>query len=97
MAKAKFVLNRKGVREELLLSEGSVPVEEALYGIAESVKPAGATSYVNRSYGPDGRVVIWIVADEQEGTRGAKGARLSLQAALNKIGGRFRKGGGRKA
>lgn len=97
MAKAKFVLNRKGVREELLLSNGSVGIEEALFGIAESVKPADSTVYVNRSYGPAGRVVIWLVSNTQEGESGAKGARLTLQAALNKVGGRFRKGGGRKA
>lgn len=97
MAKAKFVLNRKGVREELLLSNGSVGIEGALVGIAESVKPADSTLYVSRSYGPAGRVVIWLVSNAKAGERGAKDARVTLQAALNRIGGKFRKGGGRKA
>lgn len=108
MAKAKFVLNRKGVREELLLSAGSVPIEAALVGIAESVKPPSATVYVSRSYGPEGRVVIWLVSDLKDRARGKKDesgsyvkrgaiqARQELQAALNRIGGRFRKGKGRK-
>lgn len=97
MAKAKFVLNRKGVREELLMSNGSVAVEEALVGIASSVAPPDASVEVSRSNGPAGRVVVRIVSRAESGSSDAKGARLALQAALNRIGGKFRKGGGRKA
>lgn len=84
MAKARFVLNRKGVREELLLSAGGPDVEGALVDIANRVKPTGADIEVDRSYGSSGRVVVRIGFDA-----GDEAARLALQGALMRIGGKF--------
>lgn len=86
MAKARFVLDKAAVRQELLLSQGSVPVEEALMGMAQSVAPPGASVYARRTYGPGGRVVISIALD-----RWRRSSRTKLQSALAGIGGRFRK------
>lgn len=87
----------RGIRNELLLSMGEPQVEEAIVAMVNAVKPAGTEVFVSHTFGPKGRVVVHLF-DRTVKKRASErtAARQALQQALNRIGGRFRKGGGRK-
>lgn len=101
--KTKFKINRRGVRESILLDSTQTGVETALLAMADDVKPPGTETFVARSYGPAGRFVIWIMDQSPNDGPNARTRatqrrwkKAALQQVLNRIGGRFRKGGGRK-
>lgn len=55
--------NRKAIREQLLLDSTGSGVEEALRSAADRAKTADQKVFVSRSYGPKGRLAVWIVDD----------------------------------
>lgn len=80
----KFVLNRKNVREQLLLSLGSPKVEELLVSAAKAAAPAGTDIEVSRTFGPSGRVRVRII--DRSTTAADRDANTGhLQSALNRI------------
>lgn len=83
-ANVKFVLNRQGVREELLLSNGQVKVEEALVAAAKAAAPPGTSVEVSRSYGRGGRVRVRIV-DSSSSAVDEDAKTGKLQTALNRV------------
>jgi len=85
--KASFPLNavnRKAIRENLLLDSTGSGVEKALFQAAESAKGPNQKVYVSRTYGPSGRLSVWIVDD------GGKGSRKDRVAALREALGRVK-------
>ena len=56
-------INRKAIREQLLLDSTGSGVEKALFNAAEAAKAPGQKTFVSRSYGPRGRLSVWIVDD----------------------------------
>ena len=59
--------NRKAVREQLLLDSTGSGVEKALFNAANAAKTADQKVFVNRGYGPKGRLSVWIVDDTGSG------------------------------
>lgn len=57
----KVELNRKGVREQLLLGLGDVKIEQVLTRAAKSAAPVGTRVEVSRSFGAAGRIRVRIV------------------------------------
>lgn len=99
--KVRFERDHKQIREQLLMGNGAPNIQGALVGIANGAKPAGTEVFVAHSYGPKGRMVVHIIdrsADEafKESAAERRSKRQALQQALNRVGGRFRKGGGQK-
>lgn len=87
MAKVKFPLdarNRKAIRENILLDTTGSGVEDALFSAAQRAAGAGQSVFVSRSYGPAGRLAVWIV--DTSGT----GSRKERMAALRETLGRVR-------
>ena len=98
----RFVINRYGVRNDMLMSRGEARIQEALIGMVEGVKPPGTEVFVGESRGRNGRLVIWLF-DRSVSTfsnpRGRAAERRwkksQLQQALARIGGKFRRVRGR--
>lgn len=85
--KVSFPLNRggrnyKAIREAILLDTMGNSYEARLVAAAERAKGDGQEVFVSRSYGPAGRVSVWIV-DQGTGDRLAR--RKALQAALGRV------------
>lgn len=87
--KVSFPLNRggrnhKAIREAILLDTLGNGYESRLVAAAERAKGPGQEVFVSRSYGPAGRVSVWIV---DKGTvRGKRmERRKALQAALGRV------------
>lgn len=59
--------NRNAVREQLLLDSTGSGVEKALFDAANAAKTAEQKTFVSRSYGPKGRLSVWIVDDTGAG------------------------------
>lgn len=57
--------NRKAIREQLLLDSTGSGVEKALLAAADAAKGPGQKTFVSRSYGPKGRLSVWIVDDRE--------------------------------
>lgn len=76
--------NHKAVREAILLDTLGNGYESRLVAAAERAKGPGQEVFVSRSYGPAGRVSVWIV---DKGTvRGKRmERRKALQAALGRV------------
>lgn len=55
--------NRKAIREQLLLDSADSGVEKALFDAANRAKTPEQKVFVSRSYGPKGRLAVWIVDD----------------------------------
>ena len=67
--------NRKAVREQLLLDSTGSGVEQALFSAANRAKTPDQKVFVSRSYGPHGRLAVWIVDDRVTSrSRSASGA-----------------------
>jgi len=80
----RFVLNRKNVREQLLLGLGNVKIERALTAAAKSAAPPGCDVEVSRSFGAGGRVRVRII--DRSSTAADRDAKTGhLQSALNRI------------
>jgi hypothetical protein len=99
----KFTINRRGIREAILLDSTGTGVERAMIAIANAAKPTDSEIFLSHSYGPAGRLVVWIINRTPTNSlspsgraRERKVKKEALQAALNRIGGKFRKGSGRK-
>ena len=85
--KVRFPLERggrnfKAIRESVLLDTVGNGFEDKLVGAAERAKGPGQEVFVSRSYGPAGRVSVWIV-DQGSGDRMER--RKALQAALGRV------------
>lgn len=74
--------NFKAIREAILLDTVGNGYEEKLVAAAKRAKTADQEVFVSRSYGPAGRVSVWIV-DQGSGDRMAR--RKALQAALGRV------------
>jgi hypothetical protein len=74
--------NHKAIREELLLDTTGSGVEKALVSAAESAAGADQNVYVTRSYGPSGRLSVWIVDESSNSRRDRK---KDLRAALARV------------
>lgn len=74
--------NHKAIRESILLDTVGNGFEDKLVAAAERAKGPGQEVFVHRSYGPAGRVSVWIV-DQGSGDRMAR--RKALQAALGRV------------
>lgn len=74
--------NRKAVREALLLDTVGSGVEDALVQAAERAAGPDQEVFVSRSYGPAGRVSVWIV-DRTTGDVRERSA--ALTAALARV------------
>lgn len=57
--------NRKAIREQLLLDSTGSGVEKALFDAANRAKTPEQKTFVSRSYGPRGRLSVWIVDDRE--------------------------------
>ncbi|MEZ5110921.1 MAG: hypothetical protein R2732_05400 [Microbacteriaceae bacterium] len=75
--------NNKAIREAILLDTMGNGYEDRLVDAANRAKDADQEVYVSRSYGPAGRVSVWIV-DQGAGERMKR--RKALQAALGRVG-----------
>jgi len=86
LVKAKFPMNatnRKAIREQLLLDSTGSGVEKALFDAAEAAKGPGQKVYASRSYGASGRLSVWIVDADGDGTR--KERVTALRDALGRV------------
>lgn len=74
--------NNKAIREAILLDTTGNGYEADLVAAADRAKGTDQEVFVSRSYGPAGRVSVWIV-DQGTGDRLAR--RKALQAALGRV------------
>lgn len=74
--------NHKAIREAVLLDSVGNGFEEKLVDAAERAKDADQEVFVSRSYGPAGRLSVWIV-DRGSGKRMKR--RKALAAALGRV------------
>jgi|GEM_PF-1815010 len=84
--KVKFPINaknRKEIREQLLLDTAGSGVEKALFNAANSAKTADQKVFVNRGYGPKGRLSVWIVDDTGSGN--IRNRMKALKEALARV------------
>ncbi len=82
---AKFpinAVNRKAIREQLLLDSTGSGVERALVRAAESAAGPGQEVFVSRSYTKAGRLSVWIV---DRGSTPSRDKTKQLREALARV------------
>lgn len=75
--------NRKEIREQLLLDSVNSGVEKALFDAANAAKGPDHKVFISHSYGPKGRLSVWIVDDT--GTGKVRDRTKALKEALAKV------------
>lgn len=76
-------VNRKAVREQLLLDSTGSGVEKALFDAANAAKAPEQKTFVSHTYGPRGRLSVWIVDDT--GTGKVRDRTKALKEALARV------------
>lgn len=82
--KSKFVLNRKGFRNQVLLDNGDAKIVETIKPSVEAVAPPGTKVVVSRVTSAKGRVRIRIV-DDAENAADVEAKNGALSQALNRL------------
>ena len=81
---AKFVINRRGFRDQVLLDNGAAEIVDTIKPSVAAAAPPGTTVEVSRSYGAEGRVRIRIV-DEADDAADRESKDGALSKALNRL------------